>query len=102
MWKAIRSYCGPIWYRLIAFPLSVAMLWSNHNGWSWTGSELRWFDYPLVFVVYSAIWFVLFVIEQLDHGPFTRARIGCICLFGALALFCILRTISAFIELLLM
>lgn len=103
MWKALQSHFWPAWHRQIAAVLLLAMIWTEFTGEFSLGSAesagfLFWFEYPFVFWVYSILWFVLFVMEQWDLGPFTRVRFCYLFLFLGLFLYGIMRPLYAFFE----
>ena len=95
MWNAIKSQFWPAWHRLIAAVLLLAMIWTEYTGEFSPGRTesdwFFWFQYPMVFWPYSIIWFVLFVMEQWDLGPFTRVRFCYVFLFLGLMVYGIIR-----------
>ncbi len=102
MWKAIKSQLWPAWHRQIAVALFLAMIWTELTGefhWGPTESHrLGWFEYPTIFWTYAFCWFVLFLMEQWDLGPFTRIRFCYLWLFLGLYLYGIIRLPYAYFQ----
>ena len=102
MWNAIKSQFWPAWHRQIAAALLLAMIWTECTGEFSQGTPKSdwyfWFEYPMVFWVYSIIWIVLFLIEQWDLGPLTRVRFCYLFLFLGLFVYGIIRPPWAFVA----
>ena len=103
MANAIKSQFWPAWHRLIAAALLVAMIWTECTGEFSPGRIdshwfFSWFQYPLIFWPYSCMWFVLFVMEQWDMGPFTRVRFCYLFLFLGLFVYGIIRPLYTLFD----
>ncbi len=102
MWNAIKSQFWPAWHRQIAAALLLAMIWTEFTGEYSQGTNesswSNWFEYPAVFWTYSFVWFVLFVMEQWDPGPFTRVRFCYLLLFLGLFAYGIIRPLDELFE----
>ena len=102
MWYAIRSQFWPAWHRQIAAALLLAMIGTEITGDSSRGGSeshwLNWFEYPFIFWPYSFGWFVLFVRELWNPGPFTRIRYCWLWVFLGLYVYGIVRVPYAFFS----